>query len=112
MPKQTINTGTSANSRTGDSLRTAFTKINQNFTELYANTASGGASVTESVTPPSGPTTGDLWYDTAGGRMYVYFDSTWVDTNPSIDSISKSSLKSIAAASTSFTDFQTRIAAL
>jgi hypothetical protein len=36
MTKQIINTGTSANSKTGDSLRTAFTKINQNFTELYS----------------------------------------------------------------------------
>jgi hypothetical protein len=35
MAKQTINVGTTANDRTGDPLRTAFTKINQNFTELY-----------------------------------------------------------------------------
>ena len=35
MTKQVINTGTSANSKTGDSLRTSFTKINENFTELY-----------------------------------------------------------------------------
>lgn len=112
MTKQTINIGRTPNDNQGDSLRVAFNKINANFTEVYTNTASGGASVTESVTPPSIPATGDLWYDTAGGRMYVYFDSTWVDTNPSIDSISKSTLKSIVAASTSFTDFQTRIAAL
>lgn len=36
MAKQTINTGTSANSRNGDSIRTAFGKVNDNFTELYA----------------------------------------------------------------------------
>jgi len=35
MAKQTINVGTTANDRTGDPLRIAFTKINQNFTELY-----------------------------------------------------------------------------
>ena len=35
MAKQTVNIGTTANDRTGDSLRTAFTKINANFTELY-----------------------------------------------------------------------------
>jgi len=34
MAKQTINTST-PNSRQGDSLYTAFTKINANFTELY-----------------------------------------------------------------------------
>lgn len=35
MSKQTINLGTGANSGTGDGLRTAFTKVNTNFTELY-----------------------------------------------------------------------------
>jgi hypothetical protein len=43
MAQQTINTGTAANAKNGDPLRTAFTKINQNFTELYA----GGASETQ-----------------------------------------------------------------
>ena len=36
--QQTINTGTNPNDRAGDSLRTAFTKVNANFTDLY-NTA-------------------------------------------------------------------------
>lgn len=35
MTKQIINIGSTANDRTGDSLRTSFTKINENFTELY-----------------------------------------------------------------------------
>jgi hypothetical protein len=35
MSKQTINIGTGANSGTGDGLRTAFTKVNDNFTEVY-----------------------------------------------------------------------------
>lgn len=35
MAKQIIQTGAIANDKTGDPLRTAFTKINQNFTELY-----------------------------------------------------------------------------
>lgn len=35
MTKQVINTGTSTNSRNGDTLRDAFTKVNSNFTELY-----------------------------------------------------------------------------
>jgi hypothetical protein len=37
MAKQTINVGTTANDRTGDPLRTAFTKVNSNFTEVYNN---------------------------------------------------------------------------
>jgi hypothetical protein len=35
MAKQTILLGTGANSGTGDPIRTAFTKVNSNFTELY-----------------------------------------------------------------------------
>jgi hypothetical protein len=40
MAKQIINLGTAANDGSGDPLRTAFTKINANFTELYATTTS------------------------------------------------------------------------
>ena len=35
MAKQNINVGTTANDKKGDSLRTAFQKVNANFTELY-----------------------------------------------------------------------------
>jgi hypothetical protein len=42
MTKQTINVGTDPNDRSGDSLRTAFQKVNANFTELY--TALGGSN--------------------------------------------------------------------
>jgi len=34
MAKLTVNIGTSANDRTGDNLRTAFNKINQNNTQF------------------------------------------------------------------------------
>jgi len=37
MAKQTINIGTVANDGTGDPLRTAFDKVNDNFTELYSD---------------------------------------------------------------------------
>lgn len=47
MPRQTINTGTIANDGTGDTLRQAATKINQNFQELYA--LYGGDSITASL---------------------------------------------------------------
>jgi hypothetical protein len=35
MARQIINTGQTPNDRTGDPLRTAFDKINGNFSELY-----------------------------------------------------------------------------
>lgn len=37
MAKQTVNLGTSANDGTGDPLRTAFDKLNDNFDEVYGN---------------------------------------------------------------------------
>ena len=45
MAKQTINVGTTANDRTGDPLRTAFTKVNANFTEVYNNITATGVTV-------------------------------------------------------------------
>lgn len=44
MAQQTVNIGTAANDGTGDPVRTAGTKINANFTELYAAIAASGAS--------------------------------------------------------------------
>jgi hypothetical protein len=45
MAKQTINIGTTANDGTGDPLRTAFDKVNDNFTELYNDDAGDVNSV-------------------------------------------------------------------
>lgn len=42
MAQQTINVGAAANDGTGDPLRTAFTKCNANFTELYTSDGGGG----------------------------------------------------------------------
>jgi hypothetical protein len=48
--------------------------------------ASGGTPVTTSDVAPSSPGDGDLWYDSVGGRTYVYYDdgssSQWVDMSP------------------------------
>ena len=52
MAKQTINIGSSANDGTGDPLRTAFDKINDNFDELY------GTSLTERVSLDTSPQLG------------------------------------------------------
>lgn len=44
MAQQLINIGHSANDRSGDPLRSAFDKINQNFTEVYGLVGVGGSS--------------------------------------------------------------------
>lgn len=41
MTQQVINIGSSPNDGTGDPLRTAYNKINENFSELYAKGAGG-----------------------------------------------------------------------
>ena len=64
MAKQTINLGTSANDGTGDPLRTAFDKINDNFTELYGADDDATNFVIEDTTPQLG---GDL--DVNGQRI-------------------------------------------
>ncbi len=43
MAKQTVNLGTMADNKSGDPLRTAFEKINENFDELYARPIGGAA---------------------------------------------------------------------
>ena len=57
MAKQVINVGTSANDGTGDPNRTAFQKINANFTELYDGV---GAGDLQQVTDNGNTTTNDI----------------------------------------------------
>ena len=45
MAKQVINIGTTANDGTGDPLRSAFDKVNDNFTELYTDDAGDVSSI-------------------------------------------------------------------
>ena len=112
MSQLIINIGQSANDRHGDPLRTAFNKVNANFTELYANlhtylptpTGNGGkylttdgtsliwstlptpspsaAPIAASATAPGSHLDGTLWYDEISGRLYVYYDGGWVDASP------------------------------
>jgi hypothetical protein len=63
MAQQTINIGSAANDGTGDPLRTAFDKINDNFDELYGSTAEAN-DLLEDSTPQLG---GDL--DVNGRRI-------------------------------------------
>lgn len=62
MAKQVINIGTTANDGTGDSLRDAFDKTNDNFTELYdlkygVYNYNDNATKTTPISIPSGITT-------------------------------------------------------
>jgi hypothetical protein len=113
MSLQPINIGGSANDKSGDPLRVAFEKCNNNFGELYASlgtgvvpapgvgdvgkllvvngsgtgyqlssAAFGNANITMGPTPPGNPALNDLWFDDEGGRLYIYYDTTWVEASP------------------------------
>jgi hypothetical protein len=53
MAKQTINIGSNANDGTGDPLRTAFNKINDNFAELYGDDSSADTFTSPQITTPT-----------------------------------------------------------
>ena len=78
MTQQIINLGI-ADKGNGDVLRTAFTKVNDNFAELYNSVS---AVVVVSATAPTAPSVGDLWWNSTSGRMYVYYGTAWVDASP------------------------------
>lgn len=68
MAQQVINIGTSPNDGTGDQLRTAFDKCNDNFTELYASSLGDLQQVTDiGATTTNAITTGNLTINEGGG---------------------------------------------
>jgi hypothetical protein len=42
-------------------------------------------SSASSDTPPENPRESTLWYDTVGGRLYVYYAGAWIDASPAGD---------------------------
>jgi hypothetical protein len=83
------------------------------FSGDYADLVGTPPGVGMGNTPPPGAAIGDLWYDSTGGRMYVYYDNAWVDSSPVVvETISLTTLQQVVAASTDFADFQSRVAAL
>lgn len=89
MSKQSINIGSAANDGTGDPLRTAFDKINDNFQEVYdklggdslSNITHTGSTITNTIT------NGDITIDPNGtgtvfinGPLEVRGDATEINT--------------------------------
>ena len=101
MAKQIINIGSSANKGDGEPLRTAFDKINDNFSELYLKV--------DNLTGGVGVTVGDI-----KGSVFADDSTVLVDAvNGNIPGYVKLSvLQSTVAANTDFADLKVRIAAL
>ena len=97
MARQSINVGSNPNDKTGDPLRTAFTKINDNFTELYGaspfgqqvtisgNQISANASNADLVLSGSG--TGGVVADAIriSGTSITSDDSTQIQINENLE---------------------------
>jgi len=72
MARQAINIGTAPNDGTGDAIRTAFDKCNDNFEELYAGATPNGTPATSSAAGVAGT----IQYD----ANYIYVcvaTNTW-----------------------------------
>ena len=85
MAKKIINVGATANDKKGDSLRAAFQKVNENFTELYAGGV--GAAIDLSAVDqhiiPATDSTYDLGSPTRQWRsLYVSTDTIYIDNTP------------------------------
>jgi hypothetical protein len=77
------------------------------------NLVNAGANVAVSPEPPNVNKTGSLWWDSEDGRLYLLYNSSWVDASPTVaDTISLTQLKDIVASSGSWSAFQANIAAL
>ena len=89
MAQQTVSIGSSSNDGTGDPLRTAFTKVNENFTELYEKT---GVDTTMTLQLSgnsliSTTTNTDIIIDPNGeGEIYLFGQEDFKISNSSRDS--------------------------
>ena len=76
---------------------------------------SGGSMTFSSSTAPANPQEGNMWWNTTDGRLYIYYDSSWVDASPesniSADDdsnyITTSTVKSLIA--NSLTNYATQV---
>ena len=137
MAQQNINIGSSANKGDGDPIRTAFSKAENNFTDLYTRlivvegqvgvSNQGGATIQQSiigdvigsdstviVNHASSTVTASTLVGNLTGSVFADNSTLLVDgVNGNIPGyVSIVSLKTEVAASTDFADFKTRIAAL
>jgi hypothetical protein len=73
----TGNTG--ANSTVAGQTGVTGAQGNTGVTGATGITGDDGQFSVAATTPPASPETGDAWYDSASGNLYVYYDGYWVE---------------------------------
>ena len=82
MTQQIVNVGAAANDGTGDPLRTAYTKINENFTEVYNLGAPGSNLDLSGNQITATNSNGDIELAPTGtGKIVVIDDSLTINTS-------------------------------
>ena len=85
MARQNINVGSAPNDSTGDPLRTAFQKINSNFTEIYANVAASNYRFTNNTMTT---TSGDMLIAPPGSADVVIGSTNQLNVSATTSSVS------------------------
>jgi hypothetical protein len=81
MSQQIINVGIQGNDGTGDSIRESFTKVNQNFTEIYAVFGQGGQIKFGNLADAPGTTTFSITNVSADGtKVTVTYNNPFPDS--------------------------------
>jgi hypothetical protein len=82
MSKKIIDIGSGELAGDGESIRSAFSKINDNFTEVYHGGIGGtGIGVYSSDTPPEDAIDNELWWNTENGKLYIRYMDSWIEAN-------------------------------
>lgn len=93
------NSGVSSNVPSAGSLQYGELALNYADKRLYFKTGTstvdyiasggggGGSTVTVSVSPPSSPSIGDLWFESETTRLFIYYDSYWVEASSPVASV-------------------------
>ena len=80
MSKKIIDIGSGELAGDGESIRSAFSKINDNFTEVYHGIVGGtGTGVYSSDTPPEDAIDNELWWNTENGKLYIRYMDSWIE---------------------------------
>jgi len=81
MSKKIIDIGSGELAGDGESIRSAFSKINDNFTEVYHGVGGTGTGVYSSDTPPEDAIDNELWWNTENGKLYIRYMDSWIEAN-------------------------------